>query len=113
MEIEGGRGGCGGCGCGGGGAAIAIRQGDANEDSKVSEFQQVLILLAAVLIKRRQYLNILPRKDWEGKEYMEDAVKHFFESGSAAKLMGVGEERIVKMRPSLSPKSSKPQNQNP
>ncbi|KAL2535847.1 Non-specific phospholipase C2 [Forsythia ovata] len=97
---------------------VKIRQGDANEDAKVSEFQQVLIQLAAVL-KGDNILTSYQGKIGkemtvrEGKEYMEDAAKHFFESGSAAKPMGVGEEQTVKMRPSLSPKSLKPQNQNP
>ncbi|KAL2535920.1 Non-specific phospholipase C2 [Forsythia ovata] len=97
---------------------VKIRQGDANEDAKLSEFQQELIQLAAVL-KGENILTSYPGKIGkemtvrEGKEYMEDAVKRFFESGSAAELMGVGEEHIVKMRPSLSTRSSKPQNQNP
>ncbi|OVA13110.1 hypothetical protein BVC80_99g9 [Macleaya cordata] len=42
----------------------------------------------------------------EGKQYMEDALKHFFEAGVSAKKMGVDEEQIVKMRPSLTTRSS-------
>ncbi|KAL0371057.1 UNVERIFIED_CONTAM: Non-specific phospholipase C2 [Sesamum angustifolium] len=87
---------------------VKIRQGDANEDAKVSEFQQELIQLAAVL-KGDDLLTSYPGKIGknmsvrrEGKEYMESAVKSFFEAGFAAKNMGVDEEQIVKMRPSLS-----------
>ena len=42
----------------------------------------------------------------EGKEYMGQAVKRFFEAGLYAKRMGVGEEQIVQMRPSLTTRSS-------
>ncbi|KAL0459129.1 UNVERIFIED_CONTAM: Non-specific phospholipase C2 [Sesamum latifolium] len=86
---------------------VKIRQGDANEDATVSEFQQELIQLAAVL-KGDDLLTSYPGKIGknmsvrEGKEYMESAVKSFFEAGFAAKNMGVDEEQIVKMRPSLS-----------
>ncbi|KAK4419627.1 Non-specific phospholipase C2 [Sesamum alatum] len=86
---------------------VKIRQGDANEDAKVSEFQQELIQLAAVL-KGDDLLTSYPGKIGknmsvrEGKEYMESAVKSFFEAGFAAKKMGVDEQQIVKMRPSLS-----------
>lgn len=43
----------------------------------------------------------------EGKEYTEDALKRFFEAGLYAKRMGVNEEQIVQMRPSLTTRSSK------
>ncbi|KAL2510897.1 Non-specific phospholipase C2 [Abeliophyllum distichum] len=97
---------------------VKIRQGDANEDAKVSEFQQELIQYAAVQKGENiltSYLGKIEKEMTvrEGKEYIEDAVKRFFESGSAAELMDVGEEQIVKMRPSLSTRSSKPQNQIP
>lgn len=42
----------------------------------------------------------------QGKAYMEDAVKRFFEAGFAAKKIGVDEEHIVQMRPSLTTRSS-------
>ncbi|KAL8545072.1 hypothetical protein ACS0TY_005319 [Phlomoides rotata] len=86
---------------------VKIREGDANEDARVSEFQQELIQLAAVL-KGENILTSFPVKIGknmsvrEGKEYMESAVKSFFEAGIAAKKMGVDDEQIVKMRPSLS-----------
>ncbi|KAL3625800.1 hypothetical protein CASFOL_030329 [Castilleja foliolosa] len=85
---------------------VKIRKGEANEDAKVSEFQQELIQLAAVL-KGEDILTSYPSKIGQnmtvrqGKEYMESAVKGFFEAGFAAKKMGVDEEQIVKMRPSL------------
>ncbi|KAK2976737.1 hypothetical protein RJ640_018210 [Escallonia rubra] len=49
----------------------------------------------------------------EGKKYMEDAVKSFFEAGLAAKELGVDEEQIVKMRPSLTTRSPKPYSEHP
>lgn len=42
-----------------------------------------------------------------GKKYVDDAVKRFFEAGLYAKRMGVDEEQIVQMRPSLTTRSSK------
>ncbi|CAA0833501.1 Non-specific phospholipase C2 [Striga hermonthica] len=86
---------------------VEIRQGEANEDAQVSEFQQELIQLAAVL-KGEDILTSYPTKIGknmsvrQGKEYMESAVKSFFEAGFAAKRMGVDDQQIVKMRPSLS-----------
>ena len=91
---------------------VRIREGEANEDAMLSEFQQELMQLAAVL-KGDDTLTSFPDigKEMtvkEGKEYMEDAVKRFFEAGLAAKKMGVDEEQIVRMRPSLTTRSSKP-----
>ncbi|KAK8697660.1 hypothetical protein V6N13_113799 [Hibiscus sabdariffa] len=37
----------------------------------------------------------------EGKEYIEDAVKRFFEAGRFAKKMGVDADHILQMKPSL------------
>ncbi|KAL6966648.1 Phosphatidylglycerol/phosphatidylinositol transfer protein [Sarracenia purpurea var. burkii] len=97
---------------------VQIREGEAKEDAKLSEFQQEMLQLAAVL-KGDDVLASFP---WnlgkemtvkEGKEYMEDAVKRFFEAGLAAKRIGVDEEQIVKMKPSLSTRPSKPRSQNP
>ncbi|THF94159.1 non-specific phospholipase C2 [Camellia sinensis] len=90
---------------------VRIREGEANEDAKLSEFQQELLQLAAVL-KGDDILTSFPGnigKEMtvkEGKQYMEDAVKRFFEAGIAAKKMGVDEEQIVKMMPSLTTRSS-------
>ncbi|KAK3408460.1 hypothetical protein EUGRSUZ_J00693 [Eucalyptus grandis] len=93
---------------------VKIRKGEAKEDAKLSEFQQELMQLAAVLKGEHIFSNNLESfgKEMtvkEGKEYMEDAVKSFFEAGLYAKKMGVDEEQIVKMRPSLTTRpSSKP-----
>ncbi|XP_073050848.1 non-specific phospholipase C2-like [Primulina eburnea] len=92
---------------------VKIRQGDANEDAKVSEFQQELIQLAAVLRGDDILTSNLGNfgKEMtvrEAKKYMEDSVQSFFEAGFAAAMMGVDEEQIVKMRPSLSTRLSKP-----
>ncbi|CAK9184403.1 unnamed protein product [Ilex paraguariensis] len=95
-----------------------IRQGEADEDAKLSEFQQELLQLAAVL-KGEDILLSYPERIGkqmtvkEGKEYMEDAVKRFFEAGLAAKEMGVDVEQVVKMRPSLTTRSSKPSIEHP
>ncbi|KAF2291956.1 hypothetical protein GH714_042298 [Hevea brasiliensis] len=96
---------------------VKIRQGDANENATVSEFQQELLQLAAVL-KGDHIFTSFPEKTGkmtvkQGKEYMEDAVKRFFEAGLYAKKMGVDEEQIVQMRPSLTSRSSKPTNNHP
>ncbi|XP_060197228.1 non-specific phospholipase C2 [Lycium barbarum] len=88
-----------------------IRKGEANEDANISEFQQELVQLAAVL-KGDHLLTSYPEKIGkgmtvrQGKAYMEDAVKRFFEAGFAAKKIGVDEEQIVQMRPSLTTRSS-------
>ncbi|KDP43231.1 hypothetical protein JCGZ_22783 [Jatropha curcas] len=95
-----------------------IRKGDANENAKLSEFQQELMQLAAVL-KGDHILTSYPQNIGkqmtvkEGNAYMEDAVKRFFEAGLYAKKMGVDEQQIVKMRPSLTTRSSKPTINNP
>lgn len=50
----------------------------------------------------------------QGKSYMDEAVKRFFEAGRYAKKMGVSDEHIVKMKPSLTTRSSKSlKNTNP
>ncbi|XP_077218365.1 non-specific phospholipase C2 [Tasmannia lanceolata] len=88
-----------------------IRNGDANEDAKLSELQQELLQLAAVL-KGEEILTSYPNRIGkqmtvrEGQNYMETALKRFFEAGLSAKKMGVDEEQIVKMRPSLATRSS-------
>ncbi|XP_009790723.1 non-specific phospholipase C2 [Nicotiana sylvestris] len=88
-----------------------IRKAEANEDANISEFQQELVQLAAVL-KGDHLLTSYPEKIGkkmtvrEGKAYMEDAVKRFFEAGFSAKKFGVDEEQIVQMRPSLTTRSS-------
>ncbi|KAL5766299.1 hypothetical protein ACOSP7_016916 [Xanthoceras sorbifolium] len=90
---------------------VKIRQGAANENAKLSEFQQEMLQLAAVL-KGDHILSSFPDKIGkemtvkEGKEYMEDAVKRFLEAGLLAQKMGVDGEQIVQMKPSLTTRSS-------
>ncbi|XP_050204105.1 non-specific phospholipase C2 [Mercurialis annua] len=97
---------------------VKIRKGDAKEDAKPSEFQQELLQLAAVL-KGDHILTSYPETIGtkmtvkQGKEYMEDAVNRFFEAGRYAKKMGVDEEQIVQMKPSLTTRSSKPTSNHP
>ncbi|XP_054798678.1 non-specific phospholipase C2 [Prosopis cineraria] len=91
---------------------VKIRKGGPNEEAKVSEFQQELIQLAAVL-KGDNIFTSYPQtigKEMtvkQGKAYMEDAVKRFFEAGWYAMKMGVSDEHIVQMKPSLTTRSSK------
>lgn len=91
---------------------LKIRKGGPNENAKVSEFQEELIQLAAVL-KGDNIFTSYPQtigkgmRVKKGKDYMEDAVKRFFEAGRYAKKMGVSEEHIVQMKPSLTTRSSK------
>lgn len=97
---------------------MKIRQGEANENAKLSEFQQELLQLAAVL-KGDHILTSFPEKIGkdmtvkEGKGYMEDAVKRFFDAGKLALKMGVDKEQIVKMKPSLTTRSPKPLTKQP
>lgn len=91
---------------------VRIRDAEANEDAKLTEFQQELMQLAAVLKGDDTRVNLLEKIGKmtvkEGNKYMEDAVKSFFEAGIAAKKMGGDKEQIVKMRPSLTTRQSKP-----
>ncbi|CAK7330637.1 unnamed protein product [Dovyalis caffra] len=95
-----------------------IRKSEPNEDAKLSEFQQELLQLAAVL-KGDHILTSYPNnigKEMtvkQGNDYMEDALKRFFEAGLYAKSMGVDEEQIVQMRPSLTTRKSKPTTNQP
>ncbi|KAM1116479.1 hypothetical protein TB2_006873 [Malus domestica] len=85
---------------------VAIRKSEPNEDAKLTEFQQEMIQLAAVL-KGDNIFTSYPQKTGkamtvkDGKKYADDAVKGFFEGGLYAKRMGVNEERIVQMKPPL------------
>ena len=65
---------------------VKIRSTEANEEAKVTEFQQELLQLAAVL-KGENVFTSFPDKIGkgmnvrQGKEYVDDAVKRFFEAG--------------------------------
>ncbi|XP_010557451.1 PREDICTED: non-specific phospholipase C2 [Tarenaya hassleriana] len=90
---------------------VRIRKGEAKEDAKLTEFQRELIQLAAVL-KGDHVLSTFPEETGknmtvrEGKMYMDEAVKRFFEAGRLALRMGVDKEQIVQMKPSLTSRSS-------
>ncbi|XP_047317790.1 non-specific phospholipase C2 [Impatiens glandulifera] len=85
---------------------VPIRQTEANEEAKLTEFQQELVQLAAVL-KGENILGSISNKIEkemnvkEGKVYMQEAMEGFVEAGIAATSMGVDSEQIVHMRPSL------------
>ncbi|GAA0144856.1 phospholipase [Lithospermum erythrorhizon] len=90
---------------------VKIRQTEPNEDAKLSEFQQELVQLASVL----KGDHVLPsfqekiRKEMtvkEGKDYMDAAVQSFFEAGHTAIKMGVDEDQVVQMKPSLTTRPS-------
>ncbi|KAF9675660.1 hypothetical protein SADUNF_Sadunf09G0055400 [Salix dunnii] len=95
-----------------------VRKSEPNEDAKLTEFQQELLQLAAVL-KGDHILTSYPDKIGkemtvkQGNDYMDDALKRFFEAGLYAKSMGVDEEQIVQMRPSLTTRPSKPTTNQP
>jgi phospholipase C len=97
---------------------VKIRNTEANEEAKLTEFQQELLQLAAVL-KGDHVFTSYPEKIGkemnvrQGKEYIDDAVKRFFEAGLYAKRMGVDQEQIVQMRPSLTTRLSKSSSKNP
>ncbi|OIW10473.1 hypothetical protein TanjilG_00411 [Lupinus angustifolius] len=90
---------------------VKIRKSEADEEASLSEFQQELIQLGAVL-KGDNVLTSYPHtvgNDMnvkQGKEYLEDSVKRFFEAGHFAKKMQVSEEHIVQMKPSLTSRPS-------
>ncbi|KAJ6823299.1 non-specific phospholipase C2 [Iris pallida] len=89
---------------------VKIRKGEADEEAKMSEFQQELVQLASVLNGDNLLTNFQERvvkqmNVRQGTKYMENAVKRFFEAGISAKRMGVDPEQIVKMRPSLTTRS--------
>jgi phospholipase C len=90
-----------------------IRQTEANEEAKLSEFQQEIIQLASVLNGDHLLASLQDRiRDKmnvrEGISYMRSSVKRFFEAGASAKRMGVNDEQIVKMRPSLTTRVERP-----
>lgn len=95
---------------------VKIRKSEADENRPMSEFQQELMHLAAVL-KGDNMLSSYPESIAkgqtvkQGKEYMEEAVKRFFEAARLAKKLGVDDEQIVKMRPSLTSRPSKSDSQ--
>ena len=88
-----------------------IRNSPANESAMLTEFQQEMMQLAAAL-KGEHILSSYPKpfgNDMtvkEGRGYIREAVKRFFEAGCLAKKMGVSEDQIVQMKPSLSTRSS-------
>ena len=95
-----------------------IRKSEPNEDARLTEFQQELLQLAAVLKGENTLTSYLEKMGKEmtvkqGNDYIEDALKRFFEAGLYAKSMGVDEEQIVQMRPSLTTRSSKPTTNQP
>jgi len=80
--------------------------GEANEKALLTEFQQELVQLAAVL-KGDNMLTTFPKEISkgmtviEGKRYMEDAMKRFLEAGRMALSMGANKEELVHMKTSL------------
>ncbi|XP_072983963.1 non-specific phospholipase C2-like [Typha latifolia] len=90
---------------------VKIREGEANEEAMLSEFQQELMQLASVmngdhLLKSFEEKVIKQMNVREGIAYMRNAVRRFFEAGMTATRMGVDEEQIVQMRPSLTTRTS-------
>uniref|UniRef100_A0ACD5XEH3 Uncharacterized protein n=1 Tax=Avena sativa TaxID=4498 RepID=A0ACD5XEH3_AVESA len=89
-----------------------IRQTEANEEAKLSSFQQEIVQLASVLNGDHQLSSLQERirekmNVREGTAYMRNAVRRFFEAGMSAKRMGVSDdEQIIKMRPSLTTRTS-------
>jgi len=88
-----------------------IRQSGANEEAKLSDFQKELVQLAAILngdYTLKSYPDEIGKKMnvREGKKYMGDSVRRFFEAGRLAKSLGADDHEIVKMRPSLTTRST-------
>lgn len=90
-----------------------IRQTEADEEAKLSEFQQEIIQLASVLNGDHHLATLQDRikNDMnvrEGIDYMKAAVKRYFQAGASARRMGVDGDQIVKMRPSLTTRIQRP-----
>ncbi|KAJ4772611.1 Non-specific phospholipase C2 [Rhynchospora pubera] len=90
---------------------VQIRQGEANEEAKLSEFQQELVQLASVLNGDHQLASLQERIQKqmvvrEGIDYIHSSVKRFFEASALAKKMGGHDEQIVRMRPSLTTRAA-------
>jgi phospholipase C len=88
-----------------------IRKSEANEEAKISEFQEELVQLAAQLngdYTLKSYPEEIGKKMnvREAKKYMGDSVRRFFEAGRLAKRLGADDHEIVKMRPSLTTRST-------
>ncbi|XP_037410123.1 non-specific phospholipase C2-like [Triticum dicoccoides] len=89
-----------------------IRQMEANEEAKLSSFQQEIVQLAAVLNGHHRLSSLQERikermNVREGTSYMRSAMRRFFEASMSAKKMGVTDsEHIIKMRPSLTTRTS-------
>lgn len=89
---------------------MRIRTTEANEEAKLTEFQQELVQLASALsgdhlligFQDKIVNNMTVR---EGIDYVDAAVNRFFEAGRSAKKMGVDDEQIVQLRPSLTSRS--------
>lgn len=89
---------------------MRIRKTEANEEAKLTEFQQELVQLASALngdhtlidFQDKIVNNMTVR---EGIAYVDAAVERFFEAGISAKKMGVDDEQIVQLRPSLTSRS--------
>ncbi|KAM0889860.1 hypothetical protein ACQ4PT_027440 [Festuca glaucescens] len=93
---------------------VRIRQTEANEEAKLSSFQREIVQLVSALNgdHRLRSLRDRIRHRMNVKEvtsYMRTAVRRFFKAGMLAKRMGVDDdERIVKMRLSLTTRLSSP-----
>ncbi|KDP39583.1 hypothetical protein JCGZ_02603 [Jatropha curcas] len=79
---------------------VKLREGVAREDGNLSEFQQELVQMAAVLNGDHKK-DIYPHKIAEGMtvsvaaKYMESAFKKFIEEGEKARENGVDESEVI------------------
>uniref|UniRef100_A0A0D6R088 Uncharacterized protein n=1 Tax=Araucaria cunninghamii TaxID=56994 RepID=A0A0D6R088_ARACU len=83
-----------------------IRKSGAQEEAKLSEFQEELVQLAAQLngdYTLKSYPDELGKKMnvREANKYIEDSVARFLEASRLAIKLGAHDNEIVKMRPSL------------
>lgn len=87
-----------------------LRAGAAKEDAKLSDFQQELVQMAAVLKGDHHKKDLYPNKlvknmtVAEGARYVEDAFKTFWDEFEKAMERGVDESEILVLP---KPKSSK------
>eukprot|EP00252_Welwitschia_mirabilis_P007117 TRINITY_DN1820_c0_g1_i1.p1 TRINITY_DN1820_c0_g1~~TRINITY_DN1820_c0_g1_i1.p1 ORF type:complete len:527 (+),score=96.67 TRINITY_DN1820_c0_g1_i1:397-1977(+) len=90
----------------------SLRPTHTDENKKISEFQEELVLLASML-KGDNLLKGFSEDTSsmtvkEANAYVEDAVTYFLETGKAALMAGANDSTIIQMRPSLTSRKAGP-----
>lgn len=78
-----------------------LRQSPPDENRKLSEFQEELVLLAAQLVGEHFLLDNESLTVGQANSYVENAVARFMEAGKTQLASGLNESLFVKLEPSL------------